>query len=64
MGEAALVLLMGALYLGGLFLFFWLFVHVIEWPEKALRYLLSRRKRKQQPSKPPQHHHDGFDHPA
>jgi len=24
MGEAALVLLMGALYLGGLFLFFWL----------------------------------------
>jgi hypothetical protein len=58
MGEAALVLIMGVLYLGGLLLFYIVLVTVIEWPEKAIRWLIARYKKR--PPAPPQHH-DDFD---
>lgn len=56
MGHAALVLLEGALMIAGLLLFFSVVGHVIEWPERAIRWLL---KKKTPPTDP--QHHDHFD---
>jgi hypothetical protein len=56
MGEAALILLEGALMIAGLLFFFWLVGAVIEVPERVIRWLTKKKT-------PPQHH-DHFDDPV
>ena len=50
---------------GGTLLFFFIVAQVIEWPEKAIRWLIARWKahnKPTEPEKPPApRQHDGFD---